>query len=256
VDGCTIQYPLGKETHMKAIHTTAVIIAAASTVASADIVDMKFTGTGAGQNVRIQIGDNDAFNVFAGELKHEITNAAGVDQYLNGTHRTFCADVNEHVTRDFAQYHTEQLENIPLTASNSAPMSSTQANAIRSLYSQNNATLMSGVLSNAYGAAMQITLWEIVNDFDGTADSINVNAGNLTFASTNSNALDAGVLAQIESFKAQITSGLNLGQTGPDKVLGLANEGAQDQLVAVPTPGSLSLLASAGLIAVRRRRSA
>ncbi len=246
---------LCKETHMKAIHTTAIIFAAASTVATADVVDMKFTGTGAGQNVRIQIGDNNAFNVFAGELKHEIANATGVDQYLNGEHRTFCADVNEHVSGNFSQYQTEQLENIPLTSSNYTPMTSTQANAIRALYSQSNNTLMAGGLSNAFSAAMQITVWEIVNDFDGSADSINLNAGLLTFTATNSGALDAGVLAQVESFKTQIMTGLNLGQSGPDKVIGLANAGAQDQLVAVPTPGALSLLASAGLIAVRRRRA-
>jgi len=234
-------------------HAT-IAIAVLATAANADVLDMKFTGTGAGKSVQIQLGDADAQNLFAGELNHQITNATGVDAYLNGMHRTFCADITEHVAGNYTQYQTTALENIPLTANNPTPMTTVQANAIRTLYIQTAPTLIAGNLSNELAAAMQITVWEIVNDFDGTADSFNLNDGNLIISGQGGDELNHQILAHVDSLKDTIMDGINLGEISTENVIGLANEGAQDQLLAVPAPGVIALMAAGGLIATRRRR--
>lgn len=234
--------------------TIAITIAAASTIASAGIVDMKFTGTGAGSAVQIQMGESNPFNVFAGQLDHQIQNATGQDAFLNGSLSTFCADISEHVATDFAQFQTTDLQNIPLTASNPNPMNASQAAAISALYAQNANTLLQGSISNAYAAAFQLTIWEIVNDYTGNINSIDLTAGNLQITGTNGDPMNTDILNAIDSLKSSITTGINLGQTDASFVLGLANEGYQDQLVTVPAPGALALLASGTLLITRRRR--
>ena len=239
---------------MNAFQTT-IAIAIASSAATAGVVDMKFNGTGAGSTVQIQLGESNAFNVFAGELKHEITNASGVDTYLNGNHRTFCADITEHVSSDFVQYQTADLESIPLTTNNPNPMSSTQADAIRALYAQNATALIAGGLSNAFGTAMQLTVWELITDFDGSANSIDITTGDFLAAGRNGDTLDIDILNHIEGLKTQVMFGINNGQAGPEMVAGLASAGAQDQLVVVPAPGAFALLAAGALMTTRRRKN-
>lgn len=230
-------------------------IAAAASVSSAGIVDMRFTGTGAGSGVQIQIGESNAQNVFAGELNHVISSATGLDSYLNGEHRTFCADITEPVTSDGAQYLTAPLESIPLTLSNQTPMSTTRANAIRALYSTNSATLLAGGLSNAYATAMQLTVWEIVNDFDGNADSINLNQGALRITGVNGDDMNQEVLDHINGLTTQIMFAMSQPDDGIERVIGLTNSGAQDQLVTVPAPGALALFVTGGFLAPRRKRN-
>lgn len=231
-----------------------IVMAIATSAASAGVVDMKFTGKGAGSNVQIQLGERDTQNVFAGQLEHTIANAAGDDAFLNGTHYTFCADIIEHVTSDFDQYQLTDIENIPLTRQSRDPMSSVRADAIRSLFAFNQSTLLAGGISNDFGTAMQITVWEIINDFDGTADSINLDAGNLTIAGKNGDDLNTNIINHFNGFKIQMLNAMNQGQSDINYVLGLANEGHQDQLVVVPAPGAMALLTIGGLMTSRRRR--
>ena len=240
---------------MKNLTITIAIAIASSSAATAGIVDMKFTGKGAGSNVQIQLGESNPFNVFAGELNHQITNATGIDSYLNGSHRTYCADITEHVTSEFAQYQTTDLQNIPLTINNPNPMSEIQANAIRALYNQNAPTLLEGNLSNAFAAAIQLTIWEIVTDFNGTAASINLTQGNLTIEGTNGDPINQDIISHIDTLKIQIMAGINLNQQGQNQVIGLSNAGAQDQLITVPAPGAFALLTTGALLISRRRRN-
>ena len=94
---------------MKNTTTAIAIIAAATTVASADIIDMKYTGVGAGRNVKININDS-SFNAFAGEIEHQIQGAESPNTFLNGTLYTYCADITEHVATDFSEYQvTSQI---------------------------------------------------------------------------------------------------------------------------------------------------
>ncbi|MGJ8637117.1 MAG: hypothetical protein ACSHX5_09755 [Phycisphaerales bacterium] len=242
-------------TQKKLINSASFIaVAAIATASNADLVDMQFTGTGAGSNVQIQLGFADAKNVFAGELNHVISSATGLSSYLNGEHRTFCADITESVSSSGAQYLVAPLETIPLTATVTTPMSTQRADAIRALYRSSSATLLAGDLSNAYAAAMQLTVWEIVNDFDGSADSINLDQGTLRVTGTNGSDMNQDILDQLSNLKSDIMFALNQQDDGIERVIGLSNSGAQDQLVTIPAPGAFALIAIGGLITHRRRR--
>lgn len=238
------------------IKATAIIAAAfTATSAQADVFNMQFTGTGAGSAVQILHAENDAFNAFAGELTHEITNATGDDAFLNGTWSTFCADISERVSSDGTEYQTALLESIPLTVENTNPMTAVQANAITALYNINAPSLMTGGISNAMGAAFQITIWEIIADFDGSASSINLDQGTLAIAGRNGEELSASITNEFNILKSQVMQGLNSEQPNQTSVIGLASAGAQDQLVAIPSPGALALLSFGGMMVTRRRRA-
>lgn len=234
--------------------TIAITAAAIASTASAGVVDMQFTGTGAGSQVQLTMGA-DVRDTFAGEINHTIANASGADAYLNGSVTTFCPDITESVTSDFEEYTVTDVENVPLLGGGGSPMSSDRADAIRALYSFSANTLIAGGLSNAFATAFQLVIWEVVEDFDGTAASINVDAGNTIFKNTDGDALDGDILAAIASITSDMMDALANGGANSNNVVGLANAGYQDQLVAVPAPGAMALLSIGGLVASRRRRS-
>jgi MYXO-CTERM domain-containing protein len=239
---------------MKHTTTAIAIIAAATTAASADIVDMKFTGTGAGSNVKINFNDS-SFNAFAGEIEHFIQGAESPNTFLNGTLYTYCADISQHVATNFSEYEITSVDNVPLTNNAFTAMNSTKSSAIRALYASTFDAHLNRTFNNTQAAAFQLTIWEIVNDYNGDASSIDVHAGSLTFAKTNGDTLQSSIASAVEGFKQQLTFGLEAGWGNFDGVIGLANAGAQDQL-AVPAPGAFAMLAAGGLITTRRRRQA
>jgi hypothetical protein len=130
-----------------------------------------------------------------------------------------------------------------------------KADAIRALYSATASTLMAGGLSNAYATAFQLVVWEIVDDFDGTAGSINADAGNLILTATDGNAMDADILNAMAALTTDMMNAIATGGGSFSNVIGLANAGFQDQLVLVPAPGAMALMGLGGLVASRRRRS-
>lgn len=235
----------------------AITIATAATAATADVVnvvDMKFTGTGSGAGVKLHMNDS-TMNVFAGELEHEISNATNTNTFLNGTLHTYCADITESVTREIAQYNVTGIESVPMTTQESAPMSSAKSSAIRALYSTTFESVHNRTFNNALAAAFQITIWEIVNDYTGDINTIDITAGSLAFTNMQGEDLDQDIATGIEAFKVKIAAGLDNNQGGFAGVIGLANAGAQDQLTTVPAPGALALLSAGGLLISRRRRA-
>jgi hypothetical protein len=239
---------------MKHTTTAIAIIAAATTAASADVVDMKFTGTGAGSNVKININDS-SFNAFAGEIEHQIQGAESPNAFLNGTLYTYCADITEHVATDFSEYEVTSVDNVPLTTGSITAMNSTKSSAIRALYATTFESHLNRDFDNTQAAAFQLTIWEIVNDYNGDESSIDLTAGTLTFAKTNGDDIQSSIVNAVAGFKQKMTIGLEAGWGNFDGVIGLANAGAQDQL-AVPAPGAFALLSIGGLITTRRRRQA
>jgi hypothetical protein len=239
---------------MKNTYSVIALAIVSSTPAIAGVVDMKFTGTGAGSTIQLHMGAN-VRDSFAGEIFHEITNAAGAEAFLNGAHTTFCPDISEVVTSDFENYIVSDIEDMPLTDGGPAPMGLMKADAIRALYSATASTLMAGGLSNDYATAFQLVVWEIVDDFNGTAGSIDADAGNLILTATDGNAMSAGILAAMATLTSDMMNAIATSGGSYDNVIGLANAGFQDQLVLVPAPGAMALFAAGGLIATRRRRN-
>lgn len=230
--------------------TTAALIGLTAVSAHAETVTMQNIGIGAGSSVRFSLGEIER-DVFAGELIHQVSGATGDFAFLNGTITTFCPDITEHVAESAEEFEIVDVAAIPL-ADGLPAMGAVRADALRTLYATNMAALTAESMSASFATAFQVTIWEIVNDFDGSVSSIDTNAGDLRITLPNGFELTGAIQAQVDSFKIGLAA--NLGTTSFDGLIGFANEGAQDQLY-VPAPGALALLGLGSLTATRRRRA-
>lgn len=231
----------------------AIVAAAIATSASANVLDMQYISMGPGSDIRLHLG-GDIHDTFAGELNHEISNASAGYEYLNGMQRSFCPDRTQNVSASAArEYCVTAIENIPL-ANDASPMGALKADAMRSLYASEATTLLAGGLSNAYAAAFQLVMWEIVDDFDGSAASIDVDAGNIIVTQQDDSALDAAILAEISTLTTNMMNSLASGGANFQDAIGMTHESFQDQIVLVPAPGAMALMTIGGLMVSRRRR--
>lgn len=234
--------------------TINVLVAAAAcmgitAMASADVVTMKFTGTGKGSSVKVTLGSN-SFNTFAGQLKHTITDGIGaVGSTLNGSHVTFCSDLLQNTSGSNKTYTVTGVENLP----NWDPMGNDASMAIWNMYNFAGASAIASGASNDLAAAFQIAIWEIVSDFDANVGlaSLNVNSGGFKAKKTDGSNLGSGIANQLSSLFAAATGVSSQGSLG---LYGLRSGEAQDQIITVvPTPG-VGVLAGMGLACFARRR--
>ncbi len=229
-----------------------IAIAGLNAIASADTLDMKYTGKGKGTNVKIT-QDTNTFNTFAGQLKHTIQGASGIYAPLNGERITFCSDVYETVTSTFKAYDIVGLNLLPDTA----PMGAAKADAIWNMYQAQGSSAFASGASNDLAAAFQIAVWEIVSDFDSNVglSSLNVNSGAFKAKKTDGGALSGGIATNLASLFAVAAGGF---QAEPSlSLIGLRHATAQDQIVAysgvIPAPGA-GALAGLGLLCMGRRK--
>jgi hypothetical protein len=98
-------------------------------------------------------------------------------------------------------------------------------------------------------AAFQVAVWEIANDYDGTAASLNLAAGNLQGTS-----LAAAIVGNVNTLFAAAADTAGFGS----QLIGLGNTSFQDQIIdptaAIPTPGAAVIMGIAALVGARRRR--
>jgi len=236
---------------MKAITAaTLTAVFGFAAAANADFVDMRYLGTAKGTSVKATFF-GDSRNIFAGQLNHRITNGTGLAAALNGDHLTFCSDFYQTVTSTNKQYEVVSIDVLP----SSAPMGAVKAQALRNIYTASGVDASDSAASNDLAAAFQIAVWEIVTDFDGTAASLSVTAGDFKAKKTNGNALSGALASALSGlFSAAL-------QTGPNQanMIGLRSSNAQDQLLAgfvIPTPGTATLALTGTLLAIGRRRRA
>lgn len=233
---------------MKTAIATTVAIAAFCGAAQADMIDVKFTGTGAGQNTRITINGNTN-DFFVGQLKHTLSAGTGAAAAINGPVVTFCSDLFQSVTSSGKTYDVVGIDQLP----GSNPMGAAKADAIRDIYTVAAGTQLAANASNTLACAFQIAIWEIVTDYNGTVASLDVTSGNFKAKKTNNNALDASVMTQLSTLFAGI--GHQSSQYGT--LTGLRSGTAQDQILAgspVPAPGTLAAAGLISLAGLRRRR--
>jgi hypothetical protein len=231
---------------MKTI-TAAIATAAVAASANAGFVDMKFLGTGEGSNARTTHFGNTR-NVFAGQLRHRIANGVGAEAALNGDHRTFCADFYETVSSSFTPYEVVD----PELVSDTLPMGSIKADALRCIYSASGSAALDSNASSSLAAAFQLAVWEVVTDFDGTMGSLSITAGNFSATKTDGNALSATTNNHLAALFAAVASS----NEGLPNLVGLRSDRSQDQLImgfSIPTPGT-AVLAGLGILCIGRRR--
>lgn len=233
---------------MKTTMIAAVVAAAgfASGALAADTVSMKFTGVGSGSNVKATYFST-TLSVFAGQLKHTITSGTGWSSRLNGNQLTYCTDFGEYVTSTYKTYMVVD----PRWTPNSAPMGVDKANAIRDIYTTAGMTIAQTGLNNEMATAFQLAVWDIVADYNANTGiaGLGLSGGHFKATNTSGGSLSSGIVTK---YNTLINSIGHTARNAP--VLGLTNNGSQDQLVYVPTPGAASLAGLGGLLAARRQR--
>jgi|GEM_PF-557447 hypothetical protein len=245
---------------MNKMTLSVIAVAAAAGMASANTIDLAYLGTGAGRNVRITL-DGSSTNVFAGQLRHQMSNGTGAGAELSGQAMvTYCADINQTVGASASTYEIVDVSVLPSPDSVTTPggMGAIRAAAIQNLYAYANsmgAVHTDSSASNDFGTAFQLVVWELVYDFDGTAGSFSLTSGAFSAKQTNGNALWGSVVAIANDLFLNGAM-VNSGYTG---VAGLRSGTRQDQLVElsvfIPTPSAAAIgLVGLGGLAARRRR--
>lgn len=229
----------------------AFVVAAGSLSAavSADVVDMRYLGKGAGHNVRVTNG-SDSFNVFAGQLRHSFSNGTGLGEMLTGEMITYCIDLSQHVSSTTRNYSVLPVASAPVGGA----MGMDKARAVAALYDYALGVQLETSASNDIAASFQLALWEVIIDYNPSigAASLDITSGQFSATRTNGTALWSGVQNILDGFFSW-TDNLSFDTT---RYAAITNNSYQDQIVVVPAPGCAALAGMGlGLVATRRRRA-
>jgi MYXO-CTERM domain-containing protein len=232
---------------MRLNHASVVAFLSAASfgaTASADLVTVQCTGVGAGRNVSVTQG-GAVKNVFAGQIMLNLTNSSSGT--LNGSWKSFCTELSQNIYINGAAqtYQVLTVAEVPIPG---PAMGQARADAIARMFSAAGGAQYGANADLA--AAFQVAVWEIANDYDGTAASLNLAAGNLQ-----GTALAAAIVGNINTLFAAAANTSGFGS----QLIGLGNASFQDQIIdptaAIPTPGAAVIMGLAGLVGARRRRS-
>jgi hypothetical protein len=242
-------------TRSAALLISVVAATFASTASAApETVDMSFTGTGKGRNVKVTYNSSDR-NLFVGQLKHTISTGTGWASSLVGDHRTYCADLDQYVSGTTSVFSVQPVSARASQVDGSRAPDITSA--LTNIYVSNGPAAAAATASEDFASAFQIAVWEIIYDYNADVGlaSIDLTAGHTRFASTNGSPLSSGIMTQFNNIIASV--GLESGGPG---LYALMSGQRQDQLIYVqgliPTPGSATLMALGSLAFIHRRRPA
>ncbi len=226
--------------------------ALAAPVLAADTVEMKFVGTGAGRQVKINFNGVDQ-DVFAGELQHQFRNGTGAAAGFSAVRTTWCIDLSQHVSSDWHTFTLGKVAERPPVP----VLGMAKEVALREVLSMHDGIAFRGEASNDMAAAFQLALWEIITDFDPEvgAASLDLSQGDFKATKTNGSPLAEAVMSDIFSMFDRIGS-----RDIMPGVVALFSDRKQDQITVIPVPlPTAGALALAGLLtagAIRRRPSA
>lgn len=234
---------------MKTRLIAAAIIAAASSVASADVINVRYLGHGSGRSVEIQSPGIDG-DVFAGQLRHELSGATGASAQYNGTWLTYCTDLFQYVSSSTRAFELVPLPVVP----GSAPMGVEKAEAIQRLYTFAEGDQLLAGASNDLACAFQLAVWEIVCDYNPSQANfgLNMTSGSFRAARTDGSPLWSGVTSHLTNF----FDAVKIESMPLTSVVAVTSGTYQDQIIPIPTPGAVALAGLGGLCLLRRRRAA
>jgi len=223
----------------------AAVFATAS-FSNADMVDMRFLGTGHGRNVRVTIG-NSTFSCFAGQLRHDFSNGTGAASILQGEVNTYCTDLYQHVSSSVQRFTVLPVASAPVGGA----MGADKAAAVGNIYNLALGTQLTSSTSNDMAAAFQLAVWEIVTDFNPSlgASSLSLSTGGFRATQTNG----ASIWSSVQSILNGYLSAANNSSFGPSNIAAISSGSFQDQLVTIPAPGPAAL-AGVGLLMIGKRR--
>ena len=232
---------------MKAKSIAIAAVLATAAAATADSVQMRFIDSGPSRVITVEV-DGDRSRLRVGQLNHEILSSNGDSAPEVGMLTTYCVDVTEQVTRQGETYQVSELTDAPVVAGG-ASMSQAAADAIGRLYAHADGRQFDN--DRDFSAAFQLAIWEVVEDFEGSVDGLDVDNG--TFQARNLNSGTRNHLSTLLAVAGNDSLQIN------SRIRALTNDGAQDQIfevvVPLPTTGAMAAvgLAGAGLLARRRR---
>lgn len=210
-------------------------------------VDAAFLGTVNGLNVRTDLLGS-VRDVFSGQMRYSLTSGVDACLDLDGMYITFCSEMTEYVSTSFLGYECFGIPANPFV--NASPFNAARTDAVANLFAAYGDTAIS-TSDASFASAFQIAVWEIIYDFNPGvgAASIDAGAGDFKVTNTDTSSLAPTVSAYISAFAAAaVTPGTQ------NALISIRNEGAQDQIVLLPAPGSLALVGLAGVAGLRRRR--
>lgn len=212
-------------------------------IASADQVDMRFQGVGAGRAVSVQywVGSTKVLDThtFAGSLVHEFrsTTSGGTNTLGANQISTFCVDILEHVDSRWQTMEVRSLSSVPVDENAIVgPFNSSRVERLGQLYSLG---LSNGLLNGNGGwannnvtsdtnrdtaAAWQLLVWELAF---GNADEANwAENGTLRVGGVSTNVRNFFTSLRNAAMNMDATTGLRAASRGR----------VQDQLVVIPLP--------------------
>jgi len=151
--------------------------------------------------------------------------------------QSFCIDLQDTSTTAKQTYLVNALKDAPDPTY--GPMGPTKATGLAELLHENWVPGMTA----ADLLSLQVAVWEVVTDYDGTAGSLDLTNGNFMASDTGA----ATYLLDIDGGYAP--TWLFVGLTSPYKV---GDPAYQDYVVRVPLPGAV-LLGGLGLVAAGRK---
>lgn len=225
--------------HTTGINPTAAIsaacVAAISAPALAGPVSFDFEGTVGGRNVSIVTEGGISGNVFAGGIKHLVDGELAI---------TYCIDPEQ-----WAQTGTTTFEQQAL-ARGIRPRAgwSAKAAAIAQVADGIGESLWTTSVDRDVAAAFQLTVWEILKDYNANTGAAGLNFAEGDFTASG----DASVISRAEGLFASI--GANARSVGGGYVA-FTHDNHQDMMgKSVPSPASLALAGITLPLFARRRR--
>jgi len=214
---------------------SAAIVAAISAPALAGPVSFDFEGTAGGRNVRIVTEGGISGNVFAGGIKHLVDGELAI---------TYCIDPEQ-----WAQTGTTTFEQQAL-ARGIRPRNgwSAKAAAIAQIADGIGSSLWTSSVDRDVAAAFQLTVWEILKDYNSNSGAAGLNFADGDFTASG----NASVISRAEGMFASIDA--NTRSIGSGYVA-YTHDSHQDMMGnAVPSPASLAIAGIALPLLTRRRR--
>ena len=227
----------------------AVVVGGIAPVAFGQTVDVAAPLQGPGKVLRVTTPGGTA-NLFAGQLTHTLSNAAGGESWLNGPRVSFTLLPTAAMGPGVLEYGVSSISALSFAD----PHAGAKADAIQQYFNNAQHLATDPASSPDFAACIQLLIWETMYDYDPGvgSSSLSLTSGSFTAAKSTGLPLSSAFLGIFNSF----VGGLNTLPDAGFRVTALDHAAAADYLAVrqIPAPGLAGAVVLAGLAAGRRRR--